>query len=91
MSVGKSTMSKKGSQSVPIKGVSDKRAILSLQCQVLFPMQIIYTSKTKSSQPHQFKFPSGFLVSQNPQHWFNKVEAIQLKEKFINHMLLLHE
>ena len=48
------------------------------------PMQIIYTGKAKSSQPRQFKFPSGFLVSQNPQHWSNEVEVIQLIEKVIN-------
>ena len=88
VSVGKSTMSKKGSQSVPIKGVSDKRAItlnfVITLSNTFLPMQIIYTGKTKSSQPRQFKFPSGFLVSQNPQHWSNEVEVIKLIEKVIN-------
>ena len=88
VSVGKSTMSLKGSKSVPIKGVTDKRAItlnfvITLANEFL-PMQIIYSGKTKASQPHGFQFPSGFLVTQNPNHWSNEAETIKSIEKIIN-------
>lgn len=46
-------------------------------------MQIIYSGKTTASQPHQFKFLSGFLLSQNPQHWSNE-EVLKLIQKVIN-------
>ena len=52
MSVGKSTMALRGSKSIPIKGVTDQRAItlnfvVSLSNDFL-PMQVIYTGMTNS-------------------------------------------
>ncbi len=87
VSVGKSTMSRKGSKSVPIKGVADKRAItlnfvVTLSNEFL-PMQIIYSGKTQASQPRGFQYPSGFLVTQNPNHWSNEAETLKLIDKII--------
>ena len=87
ISVGKSTMAKHGSKSVPIKGLMDKRAItlnfvVTLSNNFL-PMQIIYSGKTKASQPRGFSFPPGFCLSQNPQHWSNEKETLKLIEKII--------
>ena len=88
VSVGKSTMSLKGSKSVPIKGANDKRAItlnfvVTLAYEFL-PMQVIYSGKTKASQPRDFKYPSGFCVTQNPQHWSNEAETLKMIEKIID-------
>ena len=65
MSVGKSTMAVRGDKSVPIKGIIDKQAItldfvITLSNQML-PMQVIYSGKTKASQPRDFSFPLDFL------------------------------
>ena len=51
VSVGKSTMARKGSTTIPIKGVTDKRAItlnfVVTLANDFLPMQVIYTGKTK--------------------------------------------
>lgn len=57
-------MAAKSSMSVPIAGLSDKRNItltfvVSLAGEFL-PMQIIYSGKTKQSQPRGFVFPKDF-------------------------------
>ena len=80
VSVGKSTMAVRGDKSVPIKGITDKRAItlnfiVTLSNQFL-PMQVIYSGKTKASQPRDFSFPTGFSITQNPKHWSNEVETL---------------
>ncbi len=54
VSVGKYTMAVQGDKSVPIKGITDKRAItlnfvINL-CNQILPMQVIYSSKTKSAR-----------------------------------------
>ena len=73
--------------SVPIKGLTDKRSItltfvISLSGNFL-PMQIIYQGKTIASQPRNFQFPKGFLVSQNPKHYSNETETLNLIDKVI--------
>lgn len=88
VSVGKVTMSTRGSKSVPIKGLTDKRNItltfvVSLSGQFL-PVQIIYAGKTTASQPRGFVFPKGFLVTQNPKHWSNEQETLKLIKEVIN-------
>ena len=65
ISVGKSTMALRGSKAIPIKGITDKRAItltfvITLSNDFL-PMQVIYCGKTKAGQPRVFKFPSWIL------------------------------
>ena len=47
-------------------------------------MQIIYAGKTHASQPRGVKFPSGFLITQNPKHWSNEIETLNLIEDVIN-------
>ena len=87
VSVGKMTMATRNSSSVPIKGLADKRNItltfvISLNGDLL-PMQIIYQGKTKASQPRGFEFPRGFAVTQNPKHYSNELETLNLIEKII--------
>ena len=88
VSVGKQTMATKSSKSVPIAGLSDKRNItltfvVSLAGEFL-PMQIIYSGKTKQSQPRGFVFPKGFSVTQNPKHWSNEQETLKLIDEVIH-------
>ena len=47
-------------------------------------MQVIYSGKTKASQPRDFKFPSGFCVTQNPKHWSNEIETLKLIDEIIS-------
>ena len=87
VSVGKMTMATRNSSSVPIKGLTDKRNItltfvISLNGDFL-SMQIIYQGKTKASQPRGFDFPRGFAVTQNPKHYSNELETLNLIEKII--------
>ena len=88
VSVGKSTMARKGSTAIPIKGVTDKRAItlnfVVTLANDFLPMQVIYSGKTKASQPRDFKFPSGFCVTQNPKHWSNEIESLKLINEIIS-------
>lgn len=87
VSVGKLTMAQKGSTAIPIKGVSDKRAItlnfVVTLANDFLPMQVIYTGKTKASQPRDFKFPPEFCVTQNPRHWSNEIESLKLINEVI--------
>lgn len=76
VSVGKSTMAKRGDKSVSIKGLSDKRNItltfiITLAGDFL-PLQIIYGGKTCTKD---FRFPSGFCISHNAKHWSNEEET----------------
>lgn len=81
VSVGKQTMAARGSKSIPIAGLSDKRNItltfvVSLASEFL-PMQVIYAGGTKQSQPRGFVFPKGFSITQNPKHWSNELEMLK--------------
>ena len=88
VSVGKSTMARKGSTAISIKGVTDRRAItlnfVVTLANDFLPMQVIYSGKTQASQPRDFKFPSGFCVTQNPKHWSNKSETLKLIDEIIS-------
>ena len=46
-------------------------------------MQITYGGKTEASQLRGVKFPNGFLVTQNPKHWSNESETLDLIEGII--------
>ncbi len=88
VSVGKKTMAARGSKSVPIKGLTDKRNItlnfvISLSGEFL-PIQIIYGGKTKASLPRGVVFPKEFCVTQNPKHWSNELETINLIDEIVN-------
>ena len=88
VSVGKSTMARKGSTAIPIKGVTDKCAItlnfVVTLANDFLPMQVMYSGKTKASQPRDFKVPSGFCVTQNPKHWSNEIESLKLIDEIIS-------
>ena len=93
VSVGKTTMAARNSSSVPIKGLTDKRNItltfvISLNGDFL-PMQIIYQGKTKASQPRGFDFPRGFVVTQNPKHYSNELETLNLLDNIIQPYVVL--
>ena len=80
-------MAARNSSSVPIKGLKDKRNItltfvISLNGDFL-PMQIIYQGKTTASQLRGFDFPRGFAVTQNPTHYSNELETLNLLENII--------
>ena len=82
VSVGNTTMARKGSKTIPVTGMTDKRNItltfsISLSGEFL-PMQIIYSGKTKASLPRGFNFPQGFCLTQNPSHWSNEEETLKL-------------
>ena len=47
-------------------------------------MQVIYSGKTKASEPRNLDFPPGFCVTQNPQHWSNEEETLKLLREVIN-------
>ena len=92
VSVGRMTMAATNSQSVPIKGLIDKRNItltfvISLSGEFL-PLQIIYQGKTKASLPRNFSFPKSFRASQNPKHYSNEAETIGLIDSVINPYLV---
>lgn len=88
VSVGKSTMAASGTSSVPIKGLTDKRAItlnfVITLANAFLPMQIIYSGKTKASLPRGLTFPSGFSLTQNPKHWSNEQETLKLINEIIS-------
>ena len=84
VSVGKSTMAKRGDKSVSIKGLSDKRnitltLIITLAGDFL-PLQIIYGGKTDRCHPRDFRFP---CISHNAKHWSNEEETIRLMDTII--------
>ena len=78
--VGRTTLAKKNTRTVPIKGSSDKRTItatfaISLQGDFL-PMQLIYGGKTRKCLP-RFKYPEKFSLSYNETHYSNEKEACE--------------
>lgn len=52
-------------------------------------MQIIYQGKTKESQPGSFDFPRGFVVTQNPKHYSNELETLNLLDNIIQPYVVL--
>ena len=79
-------MAEKNSQSVPIKGLTDKRNItltfvISLAGEFL-PMQVIYQGKRKASLPRTFVFPKGFCLTQNPKDTTPSQKAILIWDVF---------
>lgn len=87
VSVGKSTMAKRGDKSVSIKGLSDKcnitvTFVITLAGEFL-PLQIIYGGKTDRCHPKNVQFPSGFCISHNEKHRSNEEETIKLIDTII--------
>ena len=84
--MGKTTMAEKGSTSVPIFGLRDKRSMtvtftITLNGKFLL-MQLTYGGKTNQNLP-KFKFPVGFSLSPNPKHYSNTAESIKLIKEII--------
>ena len=84
--VSRSTLAKKNSKAVAIKGSSDKRSItatfsITFSGKIL-PMQLIYGGKTTKSLP-RFKFPNDFSLSVNKTHYSNEKEACKLIEEIL--------
>ena len=87
VSVGKKTMATRGSKTVPIKALADKRNItlnfIIMLSGEFLPMQIIYSGKTTASLPRGVTFPPGFHLTQNPKHWSNEQETIKLLDHIV--------
>ena len=83
---GRTTLAKKNTKTVRIKGTSDKRTITArfaiwLQRDFL-PMQLICGGKTRKCLP-QFKFPEKFSLSYNETHYSNEKESWKLIEEIL--------
>ena len=76
----------KGSKTVPIKGVDDKRKITATFTVTasgsFLPIQLIYSGKTKRSLP-KFDFPKCFNVTFTPNHCSNYEKCVSLFNKII--------
>ena len=76
--VGRTTLAKKNSKTVTIKGSTDKRTITTTFAILIrgdfLPMPLIYGGKTKKCLP-RFKFPEKFSLSYNETHYSNEKEA----------------
>ena len=86
VSMGKTTIAEKVSNSIPISGLSDKRSMtatftITLNGKVL-EMQLIYGGKTNQSLP-KFAFLIGFSLSDNPKHYSNTAHSIKLIKETI--------
>ena len=81
-------MATKGTKSVPIKDLADKRNItptftVTLSGDLL-PIQIIYGGKITACCPRGFVFPKGFSISHRPRHWSNETETLKLINEIVN-------
>lgn len=88
VSVGRMAIAARNASSVPIKGLTDKKNILTFVVTLsgeFLPMEVIYQGKTTASQPRGFKFPRGFMIFQNPKHYSltNEDETLTLIDKVI--------
>lgn len=84
--VGRSSLAKKTSSTVTVKGSSDKRTItatfaISFRGDFM-PMQLIYGGKTTKCLP-RFKFPEKFSLSYNETHYSNENEACKFIEDIL--------
>ena len=84
--VGQTTLAKKNTKTVPIKGSSNKRTItatfaISLQGKFLL-MQLVYGGKARKCLP-QFKFPEKLSLSYNETHYSNEKEACKFIEEIL--------
>ena len=86
VSPGKYTFNPKGAQTVPIKGIDDKRQITTTftvsVTGKLLPIQLSYERKTPRCLP-RFELPADFNVTFSDNHWSNTEKSIELFEKVI--------
>ena len=80
------TMAAKGSRSVEVVGLGDKRQITATFAACLdgtfLPMQILYQGKTDRSH-QKYSFPDGFDMFHTPNHWANEETCLRYVEKII--------
>ena len=80
------TMTAEGEKHISRAGATDKRAITVTLAETLdgevLPFQLIYTRKTKRSLP-SVKFPKGFCLAYNPNHWSNETETLRLIDEVL--------
>ena len=80
------TLAKRNSKQVVIKGSDDERAITGTFTVTLdgkfLGMQLIYGGETKQSLP-RFKFPNNFSLSVNKNHYSNEEESLKLIDEII--------
>ena len=87
VSVSATTLAKRNSKQVRIKGSDDKRAItatftIMLDGKVL-GMPLKYGGKTVQGKRTQLKFPQEFSLSVNKKHYSNEAESIKLIEEIV--------
>ena len=86
VSPGKYTFYLKGSATVPIKSVDDKRQITATitvsPTSAFLPIQLIYQGTTTRCLP-KYKFPKEFNVTYTKNHWLNFEKCVDLFEKVI--------
>ena len=83
--VGHTTLAKKNSKTVTIKGSTDKRTITAtfvISIRDFLAIQLIYGGKTKKCLP-RFKFPEKFSLSYNETHYSNEKETCQFIEEIL--------
>ena len=87
VSPGKHAFCLKGSTTVLIKGVDDKRQITATfivsATGAFLPIQLIYQGATKMCL-RKYKFPKEFNVTYTKNHWSNLEKCVDLIEKIIS-------
>ena len=77
---GKYTFSFKGAKNIPVKGVNDKRQIITafaVSCTGEFlSFQLIYSGKTEQSLP-KYSFPPSFSVTFTENNWSNTERSVE--------------
>ena len=80
------TMEQRGVKRVEVVGQNDKRLITAVFCGSLqgdfLPLQLIYKGKTSRCHPH-YEFPSGWHITQSPNHWSTETTMVQYIEHII--------
>ena len=80
-------MAEKGSKSVEIISLSNKREITAVICGNLLgkflPVQLIYKRKTSRCHP-SFVFPAGWNIAHAPNHWSTE----KTMNQYINNVFL---
>ena len=84
VSPGKYTFNPKGAQTVPIKGIDDKRQITTTFTVRMTGKlrKLIYEGKTPRCLP-RFDLPADFIVTFSDNHWLNSEISIELFRKVI--------
>ena len=86
-SASKVSFAPRGSTTVPISNIDDKRMITGTFCISLkgdfLPIQLIYAGKTNLCHPKNIKFPRGFHVTHTENHWSNETVHLEYLKKTI--------